>query len=154
MSVMVAAGVTRPLATGAWGVRKKRRTAMSIDLGSYADFDNGQIRPSDLQYRIDVLEGERETCEEAGEKLGTELAAELTALLTFRGAVARIVGDFNLGTLVPDEHFKKHVRRQVEEDFGIGPNNIGDYVDWERYAKDQEVSYFQGYLAGQKIWIR
>jgi len=130
-----AAGHRRTVRTGN-GVKTMPMTT-TVDLDSYADEDTGRLKIDELLERIDELLERRDEYEADGRDLEADLALELRLLRAF-------VADVNRGfdccddslTFVAEDNFERFVRYEAEQEHGIGPDNVGDYVDWTRYAGD------------------
>jgi hypothetical protein len=128
--------------------------ATYVDLDSdYVD-DSGKVDPDDLDYRIGELQGMRQDHEDDGSQLPEAETQELRLLLAFRAEVERETGDFGTAIIVPEPEFERHVRYEMECEFGVGPDNIGDYVDWAGYAKDKQHEYRRLEIDGQVVWVR
>jgi hypothetical protein len=145
-----------PPAHGAYGETEKR--IMLIDLvDDYTDYvnNNGVVDADALEARIDELKGFREDYEAEGGQMGTDEAEELRLLLNFRAEVERATGgSFMEATIVAEREFEKYVRYYAEQDYGVGPESMGDYVDWSRYADDQRKEFTSLVLDGQQVWVK
>jgi hypothetical protein len=131
---------------------------MLIDLvDDYTDYvnDNGMVDADGLEARIDELKEAREDYEAEGEQMGGDAAEELRLLVNFRGEVERATGgSFLEATIVTEHEFDKHVRYYAEQEYGVGPDDMGDYVDWTRYADDQRKQFTSLVLDGQQVWVK
>lgn len=129
---------------------------MLIDLvEDYTDYDNGQLDVEALANRLGELKDVREECEDEGQEMDEEEARELKMLVAFKAEVEKATGDgFGFAVLVAEEEFEKHVRYWAEDEHGIGAENLGDYVDWERYARDQRKEFQKLELDGQDVWVK
>ncbi len=127
----------------------------TIDLGDYLDEDNGQLKFEEVERRIDELKGYREDAEDEGGDFDPELADELRLLNAFAGDVRREREySIDLLVLVPEDNLEQFVRWEAEQVHGIGPDNVGDYVDWARYADDLRYQWSSVMLDGRMILVR
>jgi hypothetical protein len=125
-----------------------------IDVAYYIDADNHKIYPSDLDGRVDELTDVREECEEEGVAMDAAEAAELAALQAFKAEVRREFEVFHEGlTIVREEDFARYARWAAEEYDGISSENVGDFVDWERYADNLRPQWKQLELGGVKVMV-
>jgi hypothetical protein len=127
-----------------------------IDLGNYEDLthEDGRCGTADFDARIFDLGVVHAECEEQGIAMDEEEAEELQILLAFRAEVDKISGDFEVAQIVPDGQFKRFIRREVEDELGIGPDNIGDRVDWAGVAEDRRGDFTRVELTGSVLWVR
>lgn len=136
----------------------------TINLGEYLDEDNGQLKFEEVEQRIDELKGYREDAEDEGVDFDPELADELRVLNAFAGDVRRerersidlLVRErsIDLLVLVPEDNLEQFLRWETEQVHGIGPDNVGDYVDWARYADDLRYQWSSVMLDGRTILVR
>jgi hypothetical protein len=147
-------------ATGARCVRGNGRDEImryqtTIDLSQYLDEDNGQLKFKEVEQRIYELKGYREDAEDDGVNFDAELADELRLLNAFAGDVRREREySVDLLVLVLEDHLEQFVRWEAEQVHGIGPDNVGDYVDWARYADDLRYQWSSMMLDGRTILVR
>jgi hypothetical protein len=156
---MVAAGVTRPLATGARGVRGTERDMITDQIirlvaDDWADEDNCTLYNDQIEDRIGELQDERAEWETEGGELPEEEAAELRMWTAFRAEVERLVGHFGEAVMVPDEVFEKYARYEAEQEHGITPDDLGDYVDWVRWAEACKNEFSSVIVDGQRVWVK
>lgn len=117
--------------------------------------ETGEVRVDDLNEHIHALIDLRAEYEQDGQSIPGKEAEELRLLTGFRAAVRKTVGEFDDGTvIVPDDRFEDYVRYAAEYEYGISAENVGDYVDWERYAQDRKGEFLRLELDGQAVWVK
>jgi hypothetical protein len=117
--------------------------------------DSGRADLDRLAERIEVLKDRRADCEADGLDFGEEGARELKMLVAFYAEVERVTrDDFAYATIVPEDTFDQHVRYQAEIEYSVGPDSMGDYVDWERYGRDQRKEFTELVLDDQTVWVK
>lgn len=124
-----------------------------VDVDDWADDENGKIDPEVLEERIDLLTEDRATCEQEGLKHEAEFAEELADLQGFRAEVLRATGAWDSVTIVAERDFVKHLRWCAEEYDGISSENVGDFVDWDRYAANQRHQWSEIMLGRTKTLV-
>lgn len=128
---------------------------MIIDLAEdYTDFDTHRLDLASLTSRRDDLVGEREDYEAEGETLPDSDAEELNALNAFLAQIDRLGIDHDYADAAVESEFESFVRYQAEEDHGLDAGGLGDYVDWERYAKDRRSEFEELELDGQVVLVK
>ncbi len=120
----------------------------------WVDDENCTFYADQIEERISELRDCRADCEEEGEEFPADEAEELRLWTVFRADVGRLVGDFNSAVMVPDEVFEKYVRYEAEQEHGVGPDNLGDWVDWAGYAKARQGEFSPVVVDGQRVWVK
>ena len=120
----------------------------------WADDENCTIYADQIEDRIGELQDDRAGYEEEGEEFPAVDAKELRLWTTFRAEVERLVGNFGEAVMVPDEVFEKYIRYEAEQEHGIGPDNLGDWVNWKGYAEACQGQFSPVVIDGQSVWVK
>lgn len=125
-----------------------------FDVREYVDDENGKILLEDIENRLAELLEMREEFESEGDKLDEDEATELGELQTFMADIKRAFPATREElTIVMDEDHVRYVRWAAEEFDGIGPDNVGDYVEWDEYAKDRLHNWKSFELGGRQVLV-
>ena len=111
--------------------------------------DAGYVSPDAVDAQIEELE---RVLAEA--RLDLEGHEELAELRDFRVQVSAKVADWSKATIVEADCFEEHVRDDAEETYGVSADDLGPYVDWERYANDHKIDYGVVVVGGVTFYVQ
>jgi hypothetical protein len=126
-----------------------------IDISYYINEENKSLYLELLRKRIDYLQDEREEYEDQGIAWAGDGADELRELVAFIGELRAAFNNIDNLTLVLEEDLESFLRREAEGQYGIGADNLGDYVNWTGYAEDlRRRDWSSATLGGRTILCR
>lgn len=114
--------------------------------------DAGYISADTVDSQIEELE--RILAEEGEGGLDLEGHEELAELRDFRVQVRAKVNAWSQATIVEADCFEEHVRDEAENLYGVGADDLGPYVDWERYARDMKMDWGVVVVGGVTFYVR